>query len=153
MGGRPPKPTALKILQGDFDKNPQRRNRDEPTPEAIVPPCPEWLKGNARREWTRVTKEMSDMNVMTMADRESVEQYCILYGQWRDMVRTVSRDGALVEGRGGDLVETAASKSSRALSAEILKYLVQFGLTPAARTRIHVQKATPPTRMRRVREG
>ena len=40
--GRKPKPTALKVLEGNPGKRPL--NLYEPTPEGDLPECPEWLE-------------------------------------------------------------------------------------------------------------
>ena len=47
-----PKPTKLKILEG----NPGRRplNESEPLPQSIAPECPDWLLDEAKKEWNRL---------------------------------------------------------------------------------------------------
>lgn len=40
--GRPRKPTALKLLEGDIHK--KRMNMNEPKPRPIVPDPPKWLE-------------------------------------------------------------------------------------------------------------
>ena len=49
LKGRKPKPTAIKILEG----NPRKRklNTKEPRPKKIAPKCPVWLDVEAKREW------------------------------------------------------------------------------------------------------
>lgn len=50
--GRKPKPTAVKVLEG----NPGKRslNTAEPKPEKKAPRCPSWLEDEAKKEWKRM---------------------------------------------------------------------------------------------------
>ncbi len=54
--GRKPKPTAIKVLEG----NPGKRelNLSEPKPEKKAPKCPAWLEPEAKREWRRTADEV-----------------------------------------------------------------------------------------------
>lgn len=147
----PRKPTSLKILHGDFDKNPQRQNHDEPEPQRGCPECPANLTGDARKEWKRITAELDSMLVATKVDRSALESYCTNYGQWRECQRAIKREGLLTENRFGERVENPNSKLARDLAVQMMKFLTEFGLTPASRTRLHVQKETPKAPMRRKR--
>lgn len=54
--GRKPKPTAVKVLEG----NPGKRslNTGEPKPEKKAPRCPSWLEEEAKEEWKRMAKQL-----------------------------------------------------------------------------------------------
>jgi hypothetical protein len=45
--GRRPKPTRLKLITGNPGKRPL--NRNEPNPKRIIPACPDFLQGEARK--------------------------------------------------------------------------------------------------------
>lgn len=45
--GRKPKPTALKVLEGNPGHRPL--NKKEPLPKGRLPRCPDWLEDDARR--------------------------------------------------------------------------------------------------------
>ena len=49
--GRKPKPTAVKILEGNPGK--RKLNEHEPQPQRKAPPCPKWLEPEAKKEWRR----------------------------------------------------------------------------------------------------
>jgi P27 family predicted phage terminase small subunit len=148
--GRPRKPTALKILHGDFAKDPQRRNHDEPQIESAEPDCAAWIVGEARAEWKRVTSELSSMKVVTPPDRAAIEAYCSIYARWRDALKAVKKSGLIIETEHGPR-ENPACKIAARCEDQIHKYLCQFGLTPAARSRVNVTQKTAPARMRRAR--
>ena len=152
MAGRPRKPSALKLLHGDFDKNPQLKNRKEPQHDGKSPTCPRWISGEARKEWKRLASELASMKVISQTDRSSLEQYCVAYQQWRDSLKVIAAEGVMIDTPTG-LREHPQGKIARECANLIHKMLAQFGMTPAARSRLQVNEETPPTRMRRVREG
>jgi P27 family predicted phage terminase small subunit len=148
--GRARKPTALKILHGDFAKDPQRRNHNEPTPEVKPPAKPATLKGESLKEWKRVTVELESMKVLTECDRAAVQQYAELWGRWYEAMLIVRREGVILFSESG-AYEHPASKIASRCCDQIHKYLCQFGLTPASRSRVNVTQQTAPIRMRRQR--
>lgn len=147
---RPRKPTALKILHGDFVKNPQRKNPLEPQVESAIPKCPKSITGEAKKEWTRITKELHSIGVITQVDRAALEQYVAIWAEWLACKELVEEEGRILASESGQY-EHPANRMVCRYADQIHKYLVQFGLTPAARTRVNVVKQTEPLRMRRQR--
>ena len=150
MAGRPRKPTALKLLHGDFAKNPKRQNHAEPQVESAIPDCPKWITGEARAEWKRVCSELASMKVVTLPDRAALEAYCKIRERWRAALNQIAREGMTLDSESGSY-ENPATKIAARCEADIHKYLCQFGLTPASRSRVNVTQQTAPARMRRVR--
>lgn len=148
--GRPRKPTALKILHGDFDKNPQRRNNAEPEVESKSPDCPAWIKGEARNEWKRVCDELLLLKVVTLPDRAALEAYCKTYSTWRKALLHVEKHGLTLDSESG-MYENPASKIAARCADQMHRYLCHFGMTPASRSRVNVTQQTAPVRMRRQR--
>jgi P27 family predicted phage terminase small subunit len=148
--GRPPKPTALKILHGDFVKNPQRRNKAEPEVVTEAPKCPAWITGEGRKEWKRICDELLRMKVVTESDRAALEAYCKIYSKWRTALLQVEREGIVLDSDNG-AYEHPASKIASRCEDQLHRYLCQFGMTPASRSRVNVTQQTAPVRMRRVR--
>ena len=64
--GRKPKPTAVKVLEG----NPGKRslNTNEPKPVKKAPRCPGWLEDEAKKEWKRMAKQMEQLGILTEID-------------------------------------------------------------------------------------
>lgn len=50
--GRKPKPTAMKVLEGNPGK--RQLNSKEPKPVKKAPRCPNWLEDEAKKEWKRM---------------------------------------------------------------------------------------------------
>ena len=72
--GRKPKPTALKVLEGNPGKRPL--NDHEPIPPKGELKCPSWLLPEAKKEWKRLASSLEAMGVLTMADLTAFAGYC-----------------------------------------------------------------------------
>lgn len=143
MRGRPPTPTDLKILRG----NPGHRKieaADEPTPSAGIPSPPAHLSKEARTHWFRLAPELSKMRVLTMADREGL---CILCDAWARYVmaeKAVEKHGLLIKSPSGYPIQNPALAIRNQASKEMRGWLNEFGLTPAARTRVRTTSPSQP---------
>ena len=67
MAGRKPKPTSLKVLEGNPGK--RQLNPNEPKPDASIPKCPAWLSKEAKREWKRLVPFLEQAGLLTQVDR------------------------------------------------------------------------------------
>ena len=79
MAGRKPKPTALKVLEGDRGKGRRPLNEHEPIPPRGGVKCPSWLLPEAKKEWKRLAASLEAMGVLTMADLTAFAGYCQAY--------------------------------------------------------------------------
>ena len=145
--GRPPVPTALRVLRG----NPGRRplNDAEPKPVAGRPRCPSWLSREAKQEWRRIVPELERLRVLTAVDGAALAAYCQSFANWRRAeeylaensysvaLTRIDRDGNEIVYAWQQRPEVAIGQKERAL---MKSFLIEFGLTPASRSRI---KASP----------
>src|SRR3990167_9530086 len=79
ISGRKPKPTRLKVLEGNPGKRPLPA--DEPEPRMLSIECPEMLQGEARVEWERLAPELSALGLLTTVDRAGLVAYCQAWGR------------------------------------------------------------------------
>ena len=142
--GRRPKPSALKILEG----NPGKRalNRDEPKPRPIAPPCPRWMTNVAKREWRRVSPILERLTLLTEADGAALAGYCQSYARWRECEAIVRREGPSYEthtAQGERIVRAhPAVRSGQAYLAQVRFVCAEFGLTPSSSGRLSIPE--PP---------
>lgn len=136
--GRKPTPTRLKVLKGE---RPDRINHDEPQPGSGIPQCPS-TDPEVRKVWDYMVDQLSRMQVITMADRDSLDAYCQAVVQHRRATEILNREGFLIEGAYGTKKHPAATIQREALMA-MKQFGGEFGLTPAARTRIKVADSKP----------
>src|SRR5436190_6730267 len=137
MRGRKPKPTSIRMLEG----NPGKRalNDREPTPPQGVPDCPNYLDDEAKAEWFRTAKVLSDMGLLSLADRTALAAYCVVYSRWLKAEEQVKKFGSIVKSpeKGFPMKSPYLSVADQALDA-MHKFMVEFGLTPSSRSRIRV---------------
>ena len=80
MPGPAPKPTALKLVQG----NPGKRALNKSEPKfGGTPKCPDWLTPDAKAEWKRVVKELSALDMLRGVDSSALAAYCQNYSRWK----------------------------------------------------------------------
>src|SRR5438093_11519721 len=97
MAGRRPKPTAIKLLEGNPGK--RKLNHREPRPALGLPPCPKSLRGVARKAWGEIGSQLVLMRVMTTSDAPALELLCRAYGEYRAAADLVARKGATYTSR------------------------------------------------------
>jgi len=139
-----PKPTKLKILQGNPGKRPL--NGNEPRPEGKIPDCPSHLDSVAKKEWERVAPMLVKLGLLTEMDRPALAAYCQLYSRWVAIEEEMEESKLLmlkhtVDGAGNEHVETKQNPlviMSRQILKEIRAFCVEFGMTPSSRAKLSV---------------
>jgi P27 family predicted phage terminase small subunit len=97
----------------------------------------------AQREWRRVGKLLVGAGVMTGVDRAVLALYCQAYGRWVEAEeKLIGEDG--VSGLtdltpNGMVIQSVYLQIANKAMEQVKRYGAELGLTPAARTRIHVQ--------------
>ena len=140
MAGRTPKPTALKVVTG----NPSKRalNKNEPKPDLRIPECPEYIVGNAKNAWDKLAVMLESMGVLTIADGLALERLCECYAEileCRELIELNGRVYSSVSGEDGMLLKAnPAVGQLQDADRRFKSYLVEFGLTPASRSKIQV---------------
>jgi P27 family predicted phage terminase small subunit len=123
---------------------------------------PSHLTGMARICWTWTTKQLAAMGVLSQADRQTLERYCMLYARWREVETFLKKEGhtyaktdkaGLVTGFGMH----PEVRIAHALVDQLLRLEAQFGLTPSSRTRLVASReptpAAPQGKQRFFRKG
>jgi P27 family predicted phage terminase small subunit len=138
MAGRRPKPTALKLVTGNAGKRPI--NKKEPKPRREIPSCPAHLDDSGKVAWGRLSVLLDRMGVLTEADSFALERLADCYTDILECRKLIERDGRTytAESMGGKLIKAnPAVNQLRAADSQFKSYLVEFGLTPAARSKVH----------------
>jgi len=140
MQGRKPKPTNLKILNGNPGKRPL--NESEPKPKGAVK-CPAWLHKDAKKEWKRIAPELEQLGLLTLVDMAAFAGYCESYAQWKEAIEFVHKHGTSYpvkdeEGRIKMIRPFPQVAQANQALANIRSFASEFGFTPSARGRIEV---------------
>ena len=137
--GPPPTPTHLRLLQG----NPGKRalNKNEAHPTAGIPPCPRHLDTVARKEWRTISKQLVELGLLSTIDKAALAGYCVAWAEWIEAVDRLGREGKVFKRANGNPLLSPWWTIANEANKTMYRYLTEFGLTPAARSRIH---AAPP---------
>ena len=146
-----PKPTALKKLAGNPGHYPL--NDAEPTPTVGVPEMPKGLRRAAQREWKLIVPELSQLGVLTVVDGKALAMYCDAYADWQEAQRDCVKHGLVLDSPvldeenkpimiGGQALTVRkvnpAFTVKSAAQKTLKSFLIEFGLTPASRTKLKI---------------
>ncbi len=131
--GRPPKPTALKLLEG----NPGKRaiNHDEPKLPSAESTPPKGLAGRARAVWKELASDMTTAGILKNGDGHTLRVFC-------EVVADTEKFTALCRKVGPEnAVKLGYVKRLDMLRKQLREYSGILGLNPSSRSAI---KVTPP---------
>lgn len=139
--GRPPKPTALKLLHGDDKKNPGRVNRSEPVPaDDRVEPTEE-LSVEARRAWDRLAPDLIRKGVLTAWDAQAFTTYCQTVAHYQEASRCLAVEGMTARGAAGGVIKSPYWQIMRDAIGVMVTIGGRFGLTPSDRAQLSLGEA------------
>jgi hypothetical protein len=141
--GRKATPTALKILRGNPGLRPLPK--DEPKPKAGLPACPSWLTATAKREYRKIGAILVGSSVMTVADGHALVMIATSFATWVEAEKAVLEHGLLVKGRDGAPAVNPFRKVANEAYDRTRQLLIEFGMTPASRTRVKVVESVAPS--------
>ena len=132
--GRKPKPTAIKVLEGNPGK--RQLNKSEPQPEKKAPTCPSWLTEDAKKEWKRLSKNLENLGMLTELDMAAFAGYCQAYARWKEAEEFIEKHGTIVKTPTGYWQQVPQVSIAQTNLKIMLKFCSEFGLTPSSRSRI-----------------
>lgn len=165
-GGRNAKSRASHVLAGTFRAD---RHGDHETPEAPKgrPEPPKPLEGDALVEWDAMTADLEACGTLARTDRMALYQYCRLFAETEALVVKQGEAAATV-GILEDNLSGIPKDQLRDVFQEITKmrqleagydtkirqgrmalrqFLVEFGMTPAARSRVKLPASKPKSKL------
>ena len=151
MGQRGPAPTPTPILKvrGSTLVTKRRLAREAKGP-AGSPRCPDWLDDGAKAAWKQLVPLLEPMGILTRVDGNALTRYCQLWSRWRKMEDFIAQRTEMypIKDEKGNVrcfmqwpQVTIATKPAQQLT----RLEQEFGMTPAARTRIQLPIAQPPS--------
>ena len=156
-----PKPIALRVLEG----NPGKRSLDLSAgvnPMHQIPSAPKHLGIEARKEWKRITPELLELGLLTGLDRAALALYCQAVGRLSELETSFGGMVARLVDTGTDYADavyqashsvTPSGYAQQSVIVQLIKshreqvnrYLMHFGLSPAARGRVQPSNYIQPS--------
>lgn len=141
--GPAPKPTVLKVLEGNPGK--QKLNANEPRPPALdaAPSPPKRLLPEAKKEWKRLAPTLVGLGLLTGADLAAFTELCQNYAYYLITDKKILDLGdagvtAMQKTPSGYVQQHPLLSLRRQYYDQWRKGLADFGLTPASRARLVV---------------
>lgn len=145
--GRRPLPTEVKKAQGTYQSC--RAPGGKPANEMRFPVArlvpPEWLDFEGVEEWNRIVPHLDRVKVLTEPDLIALASYCASAALAINATRQYQRDGLMKTlAKGGASVRPhPLIKVAAEARAQCLRFAIEFGLTPAARSRVLADQQPP----------
>lgn len=158
--GRPRKPAALKLLQGNPGKRPLNLSEGI-NPRVEIPRAPSHLGVEARREWKRISPILEELGLISGLDLAALAIYCQAYGRLVELEQAfnsmVTKSVAA-----GMAYRDAVHQASQSVTPsgyaqqsvivqligrhrdQVHRFLTHFGLSPSARGRVQASNYLQP---------
>ena len=119
--GPKPKPTSLRVLEGDPNKSRYNFSEPEGGPfDASAIPDRVRCNPDALHMWETLAPKLIGMGLIQDIDHYALEALCVTYGMW-------------------------CLKPSVQMTSKLQSLLAEFGMTPSSRTRLHAKPAKTET--------
>lgn len=141
--GPKPKPTRLKVIEGNPGHRPL--NENEPAaPVGDLPDPPSFLHPLAVEHWHFVAPDLYGMGVLSRIDVAVFAAYCQCFARWRIAEEAIAKDakkrgnkatsGLTVKTKNGNVIQNPMLSTANAAFRDMAKLAAELGLTPSART-------------------
>ena len=140
--GPRPKPTNLRVLEGNPGRRPLPKNEPKPTAVTRTPPAPRDLGEVGKREWRRLAKELVALGLLTTVDLTAFRLYVDAFEVYVDARANIKQYGSIIPSPKGFLMTSPYVHLANKSMAQMVKLMQEFGMTPSARTGVEVQAGT-----------
>lgn len=135
MAGRRPKPTYLKVIEGNPGKRPL--NKREPQPRGALRHAPAWFDARHKRLWDAVIGQ-APAGLLKRIDWAVVEVFVCAAITHQDAVLELNKTG-LVTGTGvGTVKENPLLRAQRTAAQTMIRAAAELGFTPSSRSRVTI---------------
>lgn len=156
-----PKPVALRVLEGNAGKRPLDLAAGV-NPRIEIPTPPKHLGVEAKKEWKRITPLLEDLGLISGLDRAALALYCQAAGRLSELEMAFNGQVARLVADGTEYCDavyaasfstTPSGYAQQSVIVQLIgkhreqlnRYLMHFGLSPAARGRVQASNYVQPT--------
>jgi P27 family predicted phage terminase small subunit len=135
MRGRKPKPTYLKLVEGNPGKRPI--NHDEPEPDGDLVDPPDFLNARQRIIWQQCIRN-SPPGMLKKLDTGILQTYVVACERHEDAARRVDKSGSIVAIAGGQWAHNPYLSVLNKQAAIMRAAISELGFSPSSRSRVKV---------------
>lgn len=144
--GRPPKPTALRRLEGNRGHRRMPENEATPKPQLPQPPAIVRERPDALAEWRRVGRQLEQQGLITLLDRAAFTIYCLAWAELVEAERALREEGRIIVREAGMDDAGVWRPERRMLNGNVavkrfavehlFKAIARFGMSPVDRAKV-----------------
>ena len=139
--GRPAKATERHKADGTYQPV-RHAKRLDAKPADGIPEAPPDFDSRHREKWFELCGHLKDLGVLANQDLDSIRAYCIFWWRFQDANKDLDMYGTVIETEKGRRVNPSWRVVIET-QKEISRLWSVFGLTPADRARIKIEKPKP----------
>lgn len=142
MKGRKPKPSYLRVLNGNAGKRPV--NADEPKPVGNLEdhPPPEWLNDAQKERW-RYAMNAAPPGMLKRLDQSVLAVWVVAAQMHADASEKVSRLGSMLKSKEGVPYQNPYMAIMNKQAVLMMKAASELGFSPSSRSRVKVEPPPP----------
>ena len=110
-----------------------------------VPACPRDLDAVAKKKWRELVRLLSAMDLLTKADRDLMELYCVAYSRRQSAQAMLTKFGEILKSKQGGLYRSPYLDVVNHASKEMQKLARLLGLDPLTRKKLGVANTRKST--------
>lgn len=139
--GRKPKPTTLKVIEGNRGK--RAMNKNEPQPEGDLHAAPEWMTAEQRAGWDYAIAH-APYGLLKKLDRSALTVWVVAEDLHRQASIAVSKFGLITKSPNkGEPMQNPYLPIINRQAQIMLKAAAELGFTPSSRSRVEVKGDDP----------
>lgn len=140
--GPKPKPTALRVFEGDPGRLLGKREGEvQPSQGKSVPVAPDWLGEHGVEVWGFLAPVLFPIGCLTKSDASLLAMYCEAWDDFFAARKIIEEEGMTIfNGKGGKSVHPAVKVKNQAI-ARIKQIGGEFGLSPSSRVGLNLSPA------------
>lgn len=134
--GRKPKPTALRIFEGNPGKRPLPKGSPTPARPAAVPDPPAHLDAKAIEFWTKYAPQLFELDLLSALDVEALGLAAAAWSEYVHAAEVLKQHGLLVKSEGGNFYQHPYVAIRNKAEERLRYWFAEYGFTPSSRTRL-----------------
>ena len=136
MRGAKPKPTHLKLIEGNPGK--RKLNRNEPKPQGDLCDAPDWLTDEQKAGWTYAISN-APAGLMKRLDRAALTAFVVAEDMHRQASVAVGKFGLITKSPSkGEPMQNPYLPIINRQAQIMLKAAAELGFTPSSRSRVEI---------------
>jgi P27 family predicted phage terminase small subunit len=142
MRGRKPKPTYLRVLDGNAGKRPTNKEEPQPVGNLSEHAPPAWLSESQKDGW-RFAMRNAPPGMLKRLDQSVLTVWVVAESVHRIAAEWVEKKGPLIMGKNGVPYQNPYLAIMNKQAAVMMKAAAELGFTPSSRSRVKVEPPKP----------